>query len=218
MSIPRTPAAYTTQAAAATWTDTNGVYQALVVQAEEIKIVDQASMERAVEFRRGLKRLIEEIREEYKGQKQAIDASKRVVLDKEKARLALPEEAKELVDQKLERWDAKQRQEHLAAEIAAAREAKETGIAVPAPPPAKVDGFGFSTHYKYVVLDKVALMLAASTGKFSTEIIEVNDALANDWARMLGPNTKAAEKPGTVVPMPGVPGLGLVAERRPRGK
>lgn len=210
------------------WDEIESSGVVLASQAESLVIKDQPSMQEAGLLRQGVKALIEEIKGTFGPLKRKQDEAKKAILDEERRRLAGPEYALKLINDKLTAWDTAQRRERAIADARAAQEAKERQAMLPpgappvvvpavAVPQAKVDGLGFSTHYKHVILDLEALIAAVAAKKVAPTVLAPVAAVLDDLARSAGPGTKAAANPGDVHAMPGVPGVGIVAERRARG-
>lgn len=85
------------------------------------------------------------------------------------------------------------------------------------PPAAKVAGLTFSMHYGFVVDDLMALVKAIAAGKVVLEAVAPVKGTLDEMARTFGPQSQAKEKTGVKVPMPGVPGVSIISERRTRG-
>ena len=207
---------------------------ALIAEAEALRITDQASFQAAGVFRKRIKAHIEMVKGFWGPKKARSRGVWQADVDDEKRMLEGPEAVLKIINDGMTAHERAMARERAIAEARAAEEAKRLEAARPLPPagtaplppiivPAayvetpKVEGLSFSTHYKGVVIDKSALIKAVAEGKVSDSALDAVEGVLKDWARTAGPNTAAAANPGTVYPMPGVPGVGVMAERRPRG-
>jgi hypothetical protein len=194
---------------------------AIVVEAEELVVNDQATFEYAAVVRRTVKDMIDTITARWKPIKQKQDQAKRLILDQEKAELATPERVLAIVNKKLADWEKKQRLEKVIAEARAAEEAQRIEAARPAPLPGapppmpvvvpaapvempKAAGLGFQTYYKVEIIFPMAFIKAVADGWGSPQMLEPNLSMLNDLAKR---HKGQIEIPGGVIH----------EDRRPRG-
>ena len=215
------------------WDEEESAALAVISEAEAFQITDAATYEAGVAFRRDRKAAIAGLKEIFTPlKKKAQDAHKAVVAEEAK-QIAPHQFALDAVNKKLDAYDQAQRRERAIAEARAAEEARRLEAMRPASSPGearppvvvpavsvpvpRVEGFGFSVHHAGAVVDKMALIRAVASGSVSADVLEPVQSVLDLWARHDGPQTKASENPGVGVPMPGVPGVTIVATRRARG-
>lgn len=206
----------------------------VIAAAELLKVTDTASYEKAAGFRKHVKALIKQVEEFFEPLKRKALESHRTIVAQEKKSLEGPTQALAIVNGAITTYETAQRREQLIAQARAAEEAKQIEASRPAPAPGqppllpvvvparpveipKVDGLGFATFYHGHVVDKRALCRAIAEEKVTPDVFDAVQKILDEWARTYGPSTAAAVNPGTQYPMPGVPGVCIVAERKTRG-
>lgn len=205
---------------------------ALQVQVARIPaILDAATLEQAATYRRDAKGLIERIEEKWKPIKARERAVWQASVDDEKRELEGPKAVFTALNTRISDFETRQLAAKKAAEQRAAEEAKvlaevakRDGVTLPpmvtpavAVPITKVEGLGFSLHYKAVVESESALVQAIAAGTVASGAVAPVQSFLDLYARSLGPQTGAKDTPGQRFPMPGVPGVVIVSERRTRG-
>lgn len=198
---------------------------AIVVEAEDLVVDSQVSFEYAATVRRTVKDMIEAITGRWKPIKQKQDQAKKLILDQERAELAMPERVLGIVNKKLADYETAQRREKAIAEARAAEEARRIEAARPKPEPGapapmpvvvpaapvqmpKVSGLGFFTTYSLEedvqAGGRMALIKAVAGGWGTAMVLEPNMPMLKD----LVTTSKGSVK---------VPGYRVVENRRPRG-
>ena len=188
-----------------------GEAMSLLVQAEALAILGPHEVAFAVAMRRTAKEFIERVLAKYQPAKREKDAEKRVLLDAEKAELALPQRLLAVVNDKLGAYEQARRLEQLMLEARAAQEAQATGALVPAPPPTrpKVEGLAFVAQYEVHVYDPHALAAAVAAGTLPPDAIVANLAVLREVA-------KRAAQASAARPVR-LPGCTVVERLGPRG-
>ena len=194
---------------------------ALLGEAEALTIVDQPSFALAGKLRRDAKDEIKWWQEFFRPLKQAADTAKKALLDKEKEKLAGPQQAVTLLDAMLVAYERQQARELAIAQARAAEEARQIEAARPKPLPGqaplppvvvpavavpmpKSEDVGFATYWKAEVTDLMLLVKAVAEGKVPLFYLLANEKALNDSAR----SAKGALN---------LPGVKPVEDRRARG-
>ncbi len=144
----------------------------LVAQAEDLKVVDQASFEAAAEMRKSIKAYLAEVKRITAPVVTAAHAAWKAALAQQQGLEAKALEAEQILNKSLGAYEQAQRAEadrikreaekvRLAAEQEAKARAKETGAPVeavvvftpPPPPPPKAQGLAFVDTWKWELLD-----------------------------------------------------------------
>ena len=186
---------------------------ALVAQAQQIQVKDQASYEEAGAFARVLKGHERRVLDLFKPMKQRAKEAHQEIVDAEKRMLEGPQAGYRVLERQMGDYEAEQRAKKAAAEAEAAKEqarlmeaafkSGEKAMPVVVAPKAvaipEADGIGFRTTWEAVVVDPLELVKAVAAGKITLEVVQWNMPLLNDWARQLKgamsvPGVKAQEK------------------------
>lgn len=178
----------------------------LVALAEAIRVTDQASFDEAAGYARNLKGHIDRLQALYKPIKQRERAVWQKTVDDEKAMLEGPQAALALLTKGMTEYEQKQRLLQRAADQAAALDAatqlkdavSPTVVPATVVPMPKADGVGFRSRWVGTVTDKLELIKAVAAGKFTPDLLEVNQPLLDEWARQMKgamkvPGVKAEE-------------------------
>jgi hypothetical protein len=216
---------------------------ALRIQVDSLPaIMDLATLEKAWTYRKLADDLIEKIEGYWKPIKQRERAVWLLSVNDEKAALEGPVALRDTLNKRIADHDTKAKTEQAIAEARAAEEARQQaylqrereasaaaeGLPAPPPPPLvvvpatvtevpKVAGLGFDIRYTAVVRDAMALIKAVAAQKVVETAVAPVSSVLDDMARTFGPQTKAKDEPGREFPMPGVPGVMVIATKRPRG-
>lgn len=194
---------------------------ALLGHAQHLRVTDQPSFALAATLRRDAKDEIKWWTEFFRPLKRSADAAKKVLLDKEKEKLAGPQQAVTMLDEMLEAYERQQARAWAIAQARAAEEATRRAAARPTPlpgddplPPVVVpavavalptsEEVGFASYWKAEVVDLGALILAVASGQVPATYLMANDKALNEAAR----SAKAGLN---------IPGVRPVEDRRARG-
>lgn len=174
--------------------------------ANDIKITSQKSYVTVTELGKAINARINAIRNYFKPMKQAADATKQRILDKEKAAIGPLDALLERVSREMVAWDQEQERkrreaerklneeaQRKAAELAASNgDAEEAREIISATPPVivpkatpKVDGVSYTDRWSAEVMDLKSLCLAVGQGKQPLTLIQANLPALNGMARSL---------------------------------
>jgi hypothetical protein len=166
---------------------------ALVTQAEELQVVDQASFEAAARFRTGVLKWVDQITAQWAPAVKAAHEAHRATLKQRDDWCADYLRAAAIVGTALAEFEAKARAEVRRQEQALAKQAQAAAAEAKGPvmvPPVtatvpKADGLGFRDQWSAHVTDLMKLVRAVAAGEQPLALLEPNMTALNGLARSL---------------------------------